>query len=210
VNSLSLKAVRVAIFGYLWFFAVIFLPAWTLDYWQGWAFFLTLSAFSTLVTVYIALHDQELLGRRLRMGPMAEKTPKQKMITALGLLVFVAGIVVMVFDHRFRWSPPIAAPLSISADIFGALGILIYFFVVRENGYAASTIEVAEGQTVVWTGPYAVVRHPMYAGAIMVLMSSPLALDSWWGLLFVPLIIGWFVWRLLNEEKFLLENLPGY
>jgi protein-S-isoprenylcysteine O-methyltransferase Ste14 len=210
VNSLCFRAARAAAFGFIWFSAVIFLPAWTLDYWQGWAFLLTLSASSTLATIYIALHDRKLLDRRLRAGPMAEKTPAQKVITALGLLVFVAGIIVMVFDHRFRWSPPVAASLSISADIFGALGILIYFFVVRENSYAASTVEVTEGQTVVSTGPYAVVRHPMYAGAIMVLMGAPLALGSWWGLLFVPLFIGWFVWRLLDEERFLRANLPGY
>ena len=86
----------------------------------------------------------------------------------------------------------------------------MYLFVVKENRYTAATVTVAKGQTVVSTGPYAIVRHPMYAGALLMLVGSPLALGSWWGLLFTPLFIGWFVWRLLNEEKYLRENLPGY
>ena len=90
------------------------------------------------------------------------------------------------------------------------LGIVIYFLVIRENRFAAATVEIAEGQTVVSTGPYAVVRHPMYAGAILFLVGAPIALGSWWGLLFTLLFIVGFVWRLLNEEKFLRTNLPGY
>jgi protein-S-isoprenylcysteine O-methyltransferase Ste14 len=82
--------------------------------------------------------------------------------------------------------------------------------VVKVNRYAASTIEVVEGQTVVSTGPYAIVRHPMYSGAILVFLGTPLALGSWWGLLFMPLFIGWFAWRILDEERFLRANLRGY
>jgi protein-S-isoprenylcysteine O-methyltransferase Ste14 len=116
----------------------------------------------------------------------------------------------MVFDHRFGWSSAVPAYLSIFGDALGALGILVYFFVVKENRYAAATVQVVEGQTVVSTGPYAIVRHPMYAGALLVFIGAPLALGSWWGLLFTPLFIAGVAWRLLNEEKFLCENLPGY
>jgi protein-S-isoprenylcysteine O-methyltransferase Ste14 len=210
MDSLYFRAIRGALVGLVWFFALIFIPAWTLAYWQGWAFFLTISILTTLATIYIALRDKKLLESRLRGGPTAEKTSAQKIITAIGLLVFVAAVVVMVFDHRFGWSPAVPAYLSILGDVLGALGILVYLFVVMENRYAAATVEVVEGQTVVSTGLYAIVRHPMYAGALLVLVGAPLALGSWWGLLFTPLFIAWFAWRLLNEEKFLRENLAGY
>jgi len=210
MDSLYLRAIRSTLGGFIFFFAVIFVPAWTLSYWQGWAFFLTISILTTLATIYIALHDKKLLESRLRGGPTAEKTPAQKIITATGVLVFVAAIVVMVFDHRFDWSPVVPAYLSLLGDALGAVGILVYLFVVKENRYAAGVVEVVEGQTVVSTGPYAIVRHPMYTGALFVLVGAPLALGSWWGLLFTPLFIAWFAWRLLHEEKFLRENLPGY
>ena len=190
--------------------AVIFIPAGTVDYWQGWAFVGTLIVSSLLVTVYMALNDRELLESRLRMGPTAETTSTQRTITAVGFVVFVVGLVIIVLDHRFGWSPGVPAILSILGDALAVLGIVIYFFVVRENRYAASTIEVVEGQTVISTGPYSIVRHPMYAGAILVFLGTPLALGSWWGLLFTPLFIGWFAWRLLDEERFLRANLSGY
>jgi len=116
----------------------------------------------------------------------------------------------MVLDHRFRWSPSVPAFVSLFGDALAVLGIVIYFFVIKENRFAASTIEVVEGQRVVSTGPYAIVRHPMYSGAILVFLGMPLALGSWWGLLFAPLCVGWFAWRLLDEERRLRLNLPGY
>jgi protein-S-isoprenylcysteine O-methyltransferase Ste14 len=210
MDPLSLRAVRAALFGFFWFFAAIFIPAWTLDYWQGWAFFLTLGILASLATIYIALHDKKLLESRLKMGPGAEKTSTQKTITALGAPVFVAGIVIMVFDHRFGWSAAVPGLVSILGDGLAALGILIYFLVVQENRYAAATVDVVQGQTVISTGPYALVRHPMYTGAILVLAGMPIALGSWWGLLFELLFIGGFAWRLLHEETVLSEKLPGY
>jgi protein-S-isoprenylcysteine O-methyltransferase Ste14 len=209
MNNLILRTALGTIVGYVLFFAIIFVPAWTLDYWQGWAFLVTLSLSTTLVTIYMARYDTKLLESRLRMGPTAEKTVAQKIITALGSLMFVA-FVIMVFDHRFGWSPAVPAALSIFGDVLAALGILVYFLVVKENRFAAATVDVAEGQTVVSTGPYAIVRHPMYAGAILVFVGAPLALGSWWGLLLIPLVIAVFALRLLSEEKFLRQNLAGY
>jgi protein-S-isoprenylcysteine O-methyltransferase Ste14 len=210
MNDLCSRIVRSTVVGTVVFLAILFIPAGTIDYWQGWAFAATLLVSSLLVTIYIALNDRELLESRLRMGPTAEKTSAQKVITAVGFLAFVGALVIMVFDHRFGWSPRVPATLSILGDALAALGIYIYSLVVKENRYAASTIEVVEGQTVVSTGPYAIVRHPMYAGAILVFLGTPLALGSWWGLLFTPLFFGWFAWRLSNEEQFLSANLPGY
>ena len=91
-----------------------------------------------------------------------------------------------------------------------ALGLLIVFFVFRENSFASATIEVGSEQTLVSTGPYAFVRHPMYFGAFVMLLGVPLALGSWWGLLSVIPIVGVIIWRLLDEEVFLEKNLPGY
>lgn len=210
MTSLYFRAIRTTLIGTIAFLAVIFIPAWTLDYWQGWAFVGTLSIASILVTVYMALYERKLLESRLRAGPTVERTATQKVITTVGLVVFVAAMVLMVLDHRFGWSPPVPAYLSIIGDALGAFGLLIYFLVVRENRYAAATIELAEGQTVVSTGPYAIVRHPMYAGAILVFIGAPFALGSWWGLLLTPVFVAWFAWRLLNEETFLRANLPGY
>jgi protein-S-isoprenylcysteine O-methyltransferase Ste14 len=210
MDSLYPRTIRATLVGLICFFASIFIPAWTLAYWQGWVFFLTISISTTLATIYIALHDKKLLESRLHGGPMAEETSAQKIITAIGALVFVAAIVVIVFDHRFGWSPAVPAYLSILGDALGVLGTLVYLFVVKENRYAAATVTVVKGQTVVSTGPYAIVRHPMYAGAVLVCVGAPLALASWWGLLTTPFFIGWFAWRLLHEEKYLRENLPGY
>ena len=210
MDSLYFRVIRAALIGAAVFFAVIFLPAGTLGYWQGWVFFGTFAGLSSLTTVYLAHYDKPLLARRLRAGPTAEETPTQKVITAVGGLVFVGALVVSILDHRFRWSPAVPAWLSLLGDAFGVLGFLIYFLVIRANRYAASTIEVAKGQPVVSTGPYAIVRHPMYAGAILMLVWTPLALGSWWGLLSTPLFVGWFVWRLLDEEQYLRAHLPGY
>ena len=210
VNNLYLRAIRSALAGFCWFFAIIFIPAWTFNYWQGWAFFLTLAILTSLATIYIAVRDKELLERRMRMGPTVEKTSIQKIITALGSLLFVAAVVLMVLDHRFRWSPAVPAAASILGDVLCALGILVYVLVVRENRFAAATVDVVEGQTVISTGPYAIVRHPMYSGAVLVFLGAPLALGSWWGLLSVPVFVAGFAWRLLHEEEFLCERLPGY
>ncbi len=210
MDNLCFRAIRAAVIGTVVFFALIFIPAWTLDYWQGWAFFGTFVGLSSLTTVYLALYDKQLLERRLHAGPTAEKTSAQKVITAVGGLIFVGSLVGSILDHRFGWSPAVPAWLSLLGDAFGGLGFLIYFLVIRANRYAASTVEVAKGQTVVSTGPYAIVRHPMYAGAIVMLVWTPLALGSWWGLLSTPLFVGWFVWRLSDEEQVLRANLPGY
>lgn len=210
MDKLFSRAIRAALGGFLWFFAVIFVPAWTLNYWQGWLFFWTLAICTSLATIYIARSDKKLLESRLNMGPKAEKTMIQKIITAIGAPVFIGAIVLMVFDHRFEWSPAVPAYISILGDILAALGILMYFFVVKENRYAAAAVEVVEGQMVVSTGLYALIRHPMYTGAILVFIGMPLALGSWWGLLSVPIFIAGFSWRLLHEETFLSKNLPGY
>lgn len=191
------------------FAVLIFLPAGTLGYWQGWAFLATFIAASTALTVYMAVYDPQLLERRLRAGPRAEKETSQKIIMFFVTLGFVAFIVFPVLDYRFHWSP-VPPYVSIAGDALIATGFLFMFFVMKENSYAASTIQIAEGQRVISTGPYAVVRHPMYAGALLLIVGMPLALGSLYGLFGLFLLVPVLIWRLLDEEEFLTKNLPGY
>jgi protein-S-isoprenylcysteine O-methyltransferase Ste14 len=209
MDDLNARAVKAGVRGIIVCAVLIFVPAGTLYYWQGWAFLTTFIAVSAALTVYMALYDRNLLERRLRAGPRAETRTSQKIIIVLVMLGSIAFLVFPVLDHRFGWSP-VPPYVSIVGDALIVLGYLFIFFVIRENSYAASTIQVAEDQRVISTGPYALVRHPMYAGALFLILGLPLALDSWYGLLgifgFVPVLI----WRLSDEETFLTRNLPGY
>ena len=142
-------------------------------------------------------------------GPTAEKEPRQKIILVLANIGFASTIVVPALDHRHSWSR-VPTPVVVLGDALVALGFTIVFLVFRENTFASAVIEVADEQAVVDRGPYALVRHPMYAGALLLLAGTPLALGSFWGLLsFVPLACT-IVWRLLDEERFLSGHLPGY
>lgn len=210
MSELYLRAVRLMLIATIAFFAAIFLPAWTLNYWQGWVFFATSLAPLMLITVWMAIADPKLLERRLRGGPRAEQSRAQKILIALIAPVEIAMVLVIVFDHRFGWSPAVPAWLSFAGDVLALIGLFLYFLVIKENRYAAGTVRVEAGQTVCSTGPYAVVRHPMYVGAILYVVGAPIALGSWWGLLFVPFFITGFGWRAMREEQFLRSNLRGY
>ncbi|HKF50025.1 MAG TPA: isoprenylcysteine carboxylmethyltransferase family protein [Terracidiphilus sp.] len=189
--------------------AATFLPAWTLRYWQGW---LCLAAFfipASFISVWMARNDPELLARRMKAGPTAEKRLGQKVVQFIAFFVFLADFVVPAFDHRFGWSKvPVAVVLA--GDVLMLAGLAICFAVARVNSYASANIEVAEEQKVISTGPYAHVRHPLYSGALVMLFGIPLALGSWWGLLVNLPLTAAIVWRLLDEEKFLVNELAGY
>ncbi|HXQ53594.1 MAG TPA: isoprenylcysteine carboxylmethyltransferase family protein [Stellaceae bacterium] len=189
--------------------ALLFLPAGTLDYWQAWLFLAVFFGAALAVTVYLMKHDPQLLARRMKAGPLAEKGWRQKIILLLMSLGFAAGIVVPALDRRFGWSS-VPASLAVAGDALFALGYLVVFFVFRANSYAAAIVDVVPGQTVVSTGPYAIVRHPMYAGAIVMFLGEPLALASWWGVVPVAAMMLVGGWRLLDEERVLTANLPGY
>jgi len=209
MNDLTQRALRSSLFGSVALAALLFIPAWTLDYWQAWLFMAVFVCTSGAITVYLAIRDPKLLERRMNVGPRAEKEPAQKIIMLLATLGFIVTIVFPVLDHRFGWSA-VPASVSVLGDALIALAFLFIFFVFRQNSYGASTIQIAEGQTVISTGPYAFVRHPMYAGALVMLIGTPLALGSWWGLFAVLLILPVLIWRLLDEERFLRQNLSGY
>jgi protein-S-isoprenylcysteine O-methyltransferase Ste14 len=127
----------------------------------------------------------------------------------LAMMGFIALLVVPAFDHRFGWSR-VPTYVCLIGDALIAIGFLLVFFVLKANTYAASTVQLAEDQKVISTGPYAFVRHPMYAGSFPMLIGMPLALGSWWGLAALIVFVPALIWRLVDEESFLRKNLPGY
>jgi protein-S-isoprenylcysteine O-methyltransferase Ste14 len=188
---------------------LLFAPAWTLDYWQAWLYWFVFAASSALITAYLWKKDPKLLSRRIDAGPGAESEKSQKQIQLLASFIFLAAMILPSLDHRFSWS---AVPLSavLAGDVLTALGFFIVFLVFKENTFTAATIVVTPGQKVVSTGPYALIRHPMYSGALVLLFGTPLALGSWWGLLmFMPMVFT-IAWRARDEERFLFKNLSGY
>jgi protein-S-isoprenylcysteine O-methyltransferase Ste14 len=189
--------------------ALIFVPARTLEYWQAWTFLSVYFGCSVAITLYLMDRDPQLLQRRLNGGPGAEKEPAQRIIMFFTSLGFIGLLILPALDHRFVWSrmPP---HMALAGDGLVAVGFIAIFFVLKENTFSSATIELAPDQKVVSSGPYAVVRHPMYAGALVMLLGIPIALGSWWGVLVFVSMTPAIIWRLIEEEKFLARNLLGY
>jgi protein-S-isoprenylcysteine O-methyltransferase Ste14 len=202
-----------ALMGFIFLFLVIatvlFGLSGTLHDGRAWAMLAMFFGCAGVITVWLWFRDKALLERRVKAGPGSEPDPIQNVVQAVAGLVFLATFAVPGLDRRFGWSH---APLAVSlaGDGMIAIGFLIVFLTFRENTFTAGTIEVAEGQHVIDSGPYAVVRHPMYAGALVMIAGIPLALGSWWGLIAAVVLVPILVWRLLREETFLAANLPGY
>jgi protein-S-isoprenylcysteine O-methyltransferase Ste14 len=188
---------------------VVFLPAWTLAYWQGWLFWAVFSLCVITVTVYFLKTDPALVERRLKAGPAGETRRSQKAIQALASVLYLLLVLVPVLDHRFG-RPTVPAAVSILGDVLVIAGFAVIFAVFRANSYTSGVVEVAAGQTVVTTGPYGVVRHPMYSGALLMFLGMPPALGSWRGLLLVLPMAALLIWRLSDEEAYLEQELAGY
>jgi protein-S-isoprenylcysteine O-methyltransferase Ste14 len=188
---------------------LLFTAAWTLHYWQAWVYLSIFAGTSFLITLYLMRHDPALLERRMRGGPTAERRPAQRLIMLCTSVGFVGLLVVPALDFRFGWS---VVPLGavVLGDVLVAMGFYFIYLVYRENTFTSATIEVALDQKVISTGPYAIVRHPMYASASLYLLGTPLGLGSYWGLLVLGAMMPFLVWRLVDEERFLAKNLPGY
>jgi protein-S-isoprenylcysteine O-methyltransferase Ste14 len=187
----------------------LFVPAWTLNFWQAWVYLFLFTVSAALMSGYLWVKDPKLLERRVKAGPGAEKESRQQLIQVLASLAFAGLLVLPSLDYRFSWSEvPFVG--VVAGDLLVALGFYIIFNVFKENTFASATVEMAPQQKVISTGPYAIVRHPMYSGALVMLFGTPLALGSCWGLL--PFVAITFIirWRLLQEEKFLTKSLPGY
>jgi len=189
--------------------ALLFGPPWTLDWWQAWLFLAVYFGGSFLLMLDLAKHDPALLERRMKAGPWAEERLAQKIIMAIVSLGFVALLVIPALDRRFGWSQtsPIVALIGNALILAGGAGVWRVF---RENSFTSARIELASDQRVISTGPYAYVRHPMYATALVMMAGIPIALGSWWGLLALAAMMPALLWRILDEETFLAAELPGY
>ena len=209
MSSLNAKALLSVLLLGVVMAAILFTTAGTVDYWQAWVFLVILVLLSLLITIYLIRNDPELLKRRMRGGPTAEKRVSQRVIMIFTSLGFIGLLVVPGLDHRFSWS---TVPLAvvIAGDALVALGYYFIFLVFRQNTYSSATIELAANQKVIDSGPYSLLRHPMYAGALLYLLGTPLALGSYWGLVPFVAVIPFLIWRIFDEEKMLTKELEGY
>jgi protein-S-isoprenylcysteine O-methyltransferase Ste14 len=207
--STTMRTLSSAILGVVAFAVLLFLPAGTLNYWQGWAFLAVFSAVSLVPTIYLNRVDPAAMERRMHAGPSAETRPVQRAVMVGTFIAFPAMLVVSALDHRFGWSG-VPAWASVFGDVLVALGLGLAMFVVYQNRYAAATIAVEDGQPLVTTGMYGVVRHPMYSGNVILMIGVALALGSYWALLIAFAGLALMVVRILDEEKMLSAELTGY
>ena len=188
---------------------MLFVPAGTVYYLPAWGYLAVFFGASVLITIYLTKYDPELLKRRVSAGPTAEVKITQKIIMLFASIGFIALLVMPALDYRFGWS---RVPIALVAlgDVLVGTGFYIIFLVYCENTFASAIIEIAEDQKVISTGPYAIVRHPMYAGGLLLLLGMPFALGSYWGLLVLVAMMPFLLWRLYDEEKVLSKHLSGY
>lgn len=184
----------------------LFLPAGSAKYWQAWVFIGIVFIPVIFVVFYFLKHDPKLLERRMKFK---EKEIQQKIIMRIAIFIFFIGFLIPGFDYRYSWSN-VPIWLVILSDIIIFLGYTIVFFVFKENSYTSRIIEVVKGQKVITTGPYSIIRHPMYIGVTLMFLFMPMALGSYLALIFFVLIIAIIILRILNEEKVLLRDLKGY
>ncbi|MEW6405882.1 MAG: isoprenylcysteine carboxylmethyltransferase family protein [Chloroflexota bacterium] len=206
----STKPILIAILRLVIGFPIIgllfFWPAGTFDYWQAWLWLAILFLPLMGMFAYLIKRDPALLERRVRTG---ETRPEQKRIIAVSALYLILIFLLPGLDKRFGWSS-IPVWLVIVADALVLASFLLNFLVIRVNSYASRVVEVEQGQQVITTGPYALVRHPMYLSIILIMLVTPLALGSYWGVIpslaFIPLLAA----RAKNEEELLMNELAGY
>jgi len=208
-DNLTKKATTSVIGFQIFMGLLLFLPAWTVRFWEAWVYWTLFSVSSALATLHLLKHDPELLERRLKAGPIAEPQRSQKIIQTLAALAWCGLNVVPGVERHFHLSI-IPAPLVVVGDMLVGVGFLIMFLALRENKYAASIVEVRPDQRVISTGPYGIVRHPMYSGGVLMILATPLALGSLWALACAGLLCGIIVARLIAEERYLSQNLLGY
>jgi protein-S-isoprenylcysteine O-methyltransferase Ste14 len=203
------KRIAVQTVAFLILFALIFICAGTIDFWQGWLFCLVFLFSTIVIGIYLIKYNRPLLERRMRVGPWQESRPIEKVLITLIFLMFVALMIVPALDHRFAWSR-VPGAVVVIANILIVATFGFFLMVLRANSFAASTITVEAGQRVISTGPYAYVRHPMYTGAVLLIFAMPIALGSWWSLLISLISTPVLIARIFDEERALEAELPGY
>lgn len=207
--KIASQVMASAVFGFVFFGLALFWPAGTFDYWQAWVFIAVFIVGTLGPTVYLAVRMPDALRRRMRAGPFAESRAVQKLAIAGTVLAVVAVLVVSAFDHRFGWST-VPTAVVILGNVLVWSGLTMAQAVVIQNNYAGATITVEAEQKLVSTGLYALVRHPMYLGTTIMMIGTPLALDSYWGLLPIAPSLLILAVRVLDEESMLRAELAGY
>jgi protein-S-isoprenylcysteine O-methyltransferase Ste14 len=195
--KLVLQSIVSFFFSVAFFGLALFLPAGTLHYWQAWVFIGVFMATTMGPSFYLAAKYPAALQRRLKGGPTAETRPVQRIVMTATVLSVVAQLVLSALDHRFGWSS-VRGPVVILGDVLVGVGLLVAQLVVVQNNYAAATITVEADQPLVCTGLYGMVRHPMYLGALVMMLGTPLALDSYWG--FLALVPAFLALAVLTAE----------
>jgi protein-S-isoprenylcysteine O-methyltransferase Ste14 len=208
MKTLVKGAVSAAL-GLVAFGLMLFLPAGTFHYWQAWVFLAVFAFYTWIPSVYLVRKNPAALERRMHAGPLAETRTLQQIVSTVVFICFPAMLVVSALDHRFGWSP-VPTTVTVVGDILVAVGLGVAMLVVAQNGYAAANITVESGQTLVSTGLYGLVRHPMYSGSVIMMIGVPLALDSYWGLVFVIPALAALALRIRDEEELLQQQLSGY
>ncbi len=204
LQALATVPIGLVVFGLL-----VFGPAGTFDYWQGWAFIAVFALATLIPSIYLGLRNPEALRRRMHAGPGAETRTVQKVISVVAFGSLAAMIVVSALDFRFGWSS-VPAAVSVAGDVLVAIGLGMSMLVVIQNSYAAANITVEAEQQLVTSGLYGFVRHPMYFGNVIMMIGIPLALGSYWGLVLVfpgLIVLGL---RIADEEDMLKQQLDGY
>ena len=209
VNKLIIPTITTFLIGAVILGLILFLPAWTVNYWQAWVFIIVFLICVCVIGVYLTIYDPALLERRKNVGPAAEQNVAQRIIMSIAFVSIFGLLVYCALDYRFAWSP-VPGWVSLLGDVLIALGLFINLLVFKENSYGGSTVQTFDAQKVISTGPYALVRHPMYAGVLIMMLGVPLALDAWRGFAIFVILLPGLVWRILDEEKLLMKDLPGY
>ena len=192
--------------GFIVLSIIFFLPAGSVAYPEAWAYMSTLFIPMIFVFIYLIKKEPELLARRMKMK---EKEKEQKLIIKLSYIPFLIAFLLPGFDKRFGWSNVPVAVVVIS-DILVLISYGVFFVVLKENPYASRIVEVESEQRVITSGPYAIVRHPMYSVVLLMYILSPLALGSYWAVVPMVFVIPVIIARILNEEKVLKRDLDGY
>jgi len=206
VRPILIQAVIKALLSVLILGVLIFLPAGTLRFPNGWLFLITLYALMSVTMVYLIKKDPELLRKRLQLK---ERQKQQNSLMKFTAVFFLLAYTLPGFDYRFGWSQ-VPLWLVILAEVIMILGYAMFVEVMRENSYASRIIEIQEGQKLIDTGLYGIIRHPMYTAAMLIYLASPFVLGSFYTLIPILLLPVILVIRIRNEEKLLLKELPGY
>jgi protein-S-isoprenylcysteine O-methyltransferase Ste14 len=209
MKKLILSTLQTFAIGTLVLGLLLFLPAWTLNYWQAWLFILVFQICVNAIGLYLSINDPALLERRKQVGPAAEQSKVQKIIMSLAIVGILAVLVGSSLDHRFGWSH-VPLLVTLLGEALVASGLYINLLVFKENPFGAANIQTFGDQKVISTGLYARIRHPMYLGVLIMMIGVPLALGSFWGLVILAGILPGLIWRILDEERYLRANLPGY